>query len=298
MRRAPSERQARRRSFRRPVPALALAALFSCAHAEKAGLKPEDPVQYGEMVEVPAGEFLYGPDKKPVTLPAFNIDRTEVTVAAFEACVAASGCSAAGSSFPFWANEIPPPEVTECNYGKAERFNHPMNCTDWYQADAFCRWAGKRLPTEQEWEKAARGTDGRIYPWGNEEPNCDRTIMAGNLFLDPRLLSEAWSLDRLKANFQRTGTNRPPSDDLWRTGCIKESTWPVCSKVSGNSPYGACDMSGNVWEWVSDTFDPPKTRAARGGGWMTSEQENFRSDFRMTAYPIVRPSGAGFRCAR
>jgi formylglycine-generating enzyme required for sulfatase activity len=183
--------------------------------------------QTGEMVAVPAGEFFLGcneqidrecyDDEKPgrrVFVAAFRIDKTEVTVAQYGRCVQAGGCSS-------------PDTRSGCNYGTGGRDEHPVNCVDWQQADTYCRWAGKRLPTEAEWEKAARGRDGRIYPWGNQ-----------------------W--DTSRANVGSGGTVA------------------VGSYASGASPYGALDMSGNVWEWTADWYDGEhKYRSGRGGSWVT-----------------------------
>lgn len=132
---------------------------------DKEAVQPVKPA--GDMVAVPAGTFFMGcneqvdrecfGDEKPgrqVQVGAFRIDSTEVTVAHYGACVATGDCSAPGMG-------------GSCNWGVAGRENHPINCVDWSQADSFCHWAGKRLPTEAEWEKAVRGTDGRVYPWGN-----------------------------------------------------------------------------------------------------------------------------------
>jgi serine/threonine protein kinase len=123
-----------------------------------------------EMVLIPAGEFMMGCNEtvdqqcydhekpsKEVYLDAFYIDKYEVTVAEYRRCGEAGKCS---------TQNLTP--YDSCNWNKAGRTNHPINCVDWNQAQAYCEWAGKRLPTEAEWEKAARGTDGRVYPWGNE----------------------------------------------------------------------------------------------------------------------------------
>ena len=122
-----------------------------------------------EMVEVPAGPFFYGCferadtvcdiDELPsgsFTLPAFSIDRTEVTVAAYRRCVEAKACSAPPVTAP-----------PACNWDKPDRDQHPINCVELADARRYCAWAGKRVPSETEWEKAARGVDARIYPWGN-----------------------------------------------------------------------------------------------------------------------------------
>jgi len=170
------------------------------------------------MVLVPDGSFHMGcapsdstchDDEAPrhkVVISAFYIDATEVTVAAYRSCTSAGHCS-------------PPGTFEQCNWDQSSRTNHPINCVSWHQADSYCRWAGKRLPTEAEWEKAARGTDDRIYPWGNQPPTCQLAIM-----------------------------------DEDGDGCGRESTWPVGTREAGKSPYGALDMTGNVWEWVNDRY--------------------------------------------
>ena len=139
-----------------------------------------------EMVKIPAGEFWMGcndkvqgddceEDSKPgrsVFVDAFSIDRTEVTVAEYRKCVDAKKCTDSGLNMP-WEGEGTPARADDCNWGKSGRDTHPINCVDWSQANSYCKWAGKRLPTEAEWEKAARGTEGLWYPWGNEEFDFD-----------------------------------------------------------------------------------------------------------------------------
>jgi formylglycine-generating enzyme required for sulfatase activity len=221
-----------------------------------------------EMVSVPAGEFLMGcngsvdtqcEDKeKPgrtITLKAFQIDKTEVTQDQYLACVEAGQCS-------------PPSCPWECSNA-----NFPASCVKWNDAKAFCAWAGKRLPSEAEWEKAARGTDGRKYPWGNSEPTCSNANMAG---------------------------------------CAGAAT-AAGSFASGASPFGALDMAGNMVEMVNDWYDEtyyqrapdtdPTGPAAgtqyvgRGGGWK-SEPFWLRASVRDWYVATDAGGSLGFRCAK
>jgi len=232
------------------------------------------------LVYVPAGEFLMGSadsdpdassDEKPqhkVTLDSYFIDRTEVTKDQYQKCVAAGKCAA-----PL------------CNgTGQAD---HPVVCVRWQDATNYCAWAGRRLPTEAEWEKAARGTDGRIYPWGNE-------TVAGNLL-----------------NF----CDRNCSYD-WRETAVDDGyagMAPVESYPAGANPYGALDMAGNVWEWVADWYDdnyyassPAQNpmgsasgqyRVLRGGSW-GDRQRDVRAAYRDGGGPDKWIGYVGFRCAR
>jgi len=216
-----------------------------------------------KLVTIPSGSFLYGcngivdrvcPASEPgrrADLPAFRIDRTEVRVSEYAACVAAGGCT-------------PPGLGAGCNGSTTERGDHPVNCVDWDQAAAYCGWVGKRLPTEEEWEKAARGTDGRIYPWGNENASCDVAVMS--------------------------------ADDT--LGCGGGSTAPVASRDRGRSPYGLFDMAGNVLEWTGSLHESiAGARVLRGGSWQNSALA-MRSSHREAAQPTLRHESVGFRCAQ
>ena len=222
----------------------------------------------GPMVLVPAGEFWMGcnyqaercaDDERPyhkVYLDAYYIDKYEVTQADFNKCVSVGQCN---------ANE------------KEEGFagdRQPVVRVSWFDANIYCQWVGKRLPTETEWEKAARGTDGRVYPWGNE-------------------------IDALKANYGKDpGVGR---------------TTPVGTYPAGASPYGALDMAGNVWNWVADWYDEnyyksspdhnPKgplsgqARVLRGGAWKYMANV-LHSSLRGYDDPAGRYNSVGFRCAK
>ena len=254
------------------------------------------------LLYVPEGEFLMGskeddPDaeddehpQRSIYLDAFWIDQTEVTNEMFATFLNQQGNQVEGDVT--WL-EIDDGNVLISEFGgtfqSKEGFaNHPVIGVSWYGAKAYCEWAGRRLPTEAEWEKAARGTDGRKYPWGNED-------VAGNL-LNLCDKNCSWS-------------NRINSiDDGY------EFTAPVGTYPDGASPYGALDMAGNVWEWVADWYDadyykdapknnPPvpttgQYRAMRGGSWFIYVARRVRAGLRGRLDPADRSISFGVRCAR
>jgi formylglycine-generating enzyme required for sulfatase activity len=241
-----------------------VALLWLAAHPAMAAA-PDD------MVLVPAGEFSMGspegdPDEKPahkVLINAFFMDKYEVTVKQYAAFLQESG----GDRPSEWKT-----------MNKTANQNRPVMGVDWAEAARYCKWAGKRLPTEAEWEKAARGTDGRLYPWGNDPPTP------------------------LHANYGKKEWNN------------HEALVPVGTLEAGKSPYGIYDMAGNVWEWVSDWYDndyykhspaespagPPTGgfKVIRGGSWNTSAR-NLRAADRYFDPPSFRSQYVpGFRCAK
>jgi formylglycine-generating enzyme required for sulfatase activity len=225
------------------------------------------------MVFVPAGEFIMGSpqgeggdDERPqreVYLDAFYIGKYEVTNAEYKECVDARRCN-------------PPSQISSSTrdsyYGNPEYDNYPVIYVSWDDVQAYCDWKDVRLPTEAEWEKAARGTDGREYPWGNETP------------------------DETKLNY---------ADNVG-------DTTEVGSYPDGASPYGVMDMAGNVWEWVADWYDadyyrePPERnpqgpdsgeyRVLRGGSWRYG-RSSVRCAYRNRYNPDYRNLSIGFRVA-
>jgi len=245
------------------------------------------------QVPIPGGTFWMGdPDyAKPVhkvTLSPFCIDKTEVTVAGFRACVQDGGCPPPSATVDW--KDIKPAEKTQwspyCTWGKRGMDQHPINCVDWNQATTFCEWAGGRLPTEAEWEYAARGKDGRLYPWGSQRPDDSRLNACGG---------------------ECGSAHMYPGDDGWA------ATAPVGSFRQGASAFGVLDMAGNVWEWTADSFadysDQPVTdpqrlqrddslRVFRGGSWTNADPVWVRAGYRNKRDSGSRTMILGFRCAR
>jgi|GEM_PF-448208 len=257
-----------------------------------------------DMAAIPGGGFFMGsdddlPPEKPahkVVLRPFCIDKREVTAEAYRACSDRGDCKRAGTTNR-WDGMTPKDAKTYdplCTAQDATRGTHPINCVEWSMADRFCRAAGKRLPTEAEWEFSARGSDGRKYPWGDSPPSPKHLNACGAECV-------AWGKKRgafLEAMFTEA--------DPWPT------TAPVGSFLAGASAWGVLDIVGNVWEWVADYYGPyaeadqdnptgpasGATRVMRGGAWNGAYPDWVRPSFRFHASPDTRSHGVGFRCAK
>ena len=245
--------------------------------------EPEGTVP-GDMVLIPAAEFTMGcdlehnygygcpADELPqhlVSLSEFEIDVYEVTNAQYAACVEAGGCA---------APTLTASQSRENYYDNREFADYPMINVSWAQAAAYCSWAGKRLPTEAEWELAARGAEPKTYPWGDEAPDCTQ---ANSYF--------------------NTGM----------AACVGD-TAAVGSYPEGASVYGVMDMAGNVWEWVADSYvedfysvspaenplaeEANQLRVVRGGGW-AGNWLAVRVSGRAFDLDIYQGLDLGFRCA-
>jgi formylglycine-generating enzyme required for sulfatase activity len=206
------------------------------------------------------------PDSKPrhrVAVKTFQMAKTLVTNKQYKACVAAGACAATSDQGDDFKGD-----------------DQPVVRVDWDQAQAFCEWVGGRLPTEAEWEYAARsGGKEKKHPWGDEEPTCEWAV---------------WGQGG--------------------KGCGRNATWPVCSKPAGNTEQGLCDMAGNVWEWVQDWYhgsyhgapsdgsawESPagSSRVARGGSWRGEQPRCFHAAFRGYDDPRNQRHDLGFRPVR
>jgi formylglycine-generating enzyme required for sulfatase activity len=264
------------------------------------------------MVPIQGGPYFMGnaeggdnekPEHKVVVSP-YCIDRLEVSTEAYKKCSDDGECNRAPTS-----NEWPGITAQEhkiydplCNIrdlaGKAK---HPINCVTWTMASTFCHAQKKRLPTEAEWEFAARGKDGRHYPWGDDEPSGGHLNACG-------LECVAWG----KANKVKLEAMYPTDDGF-------PTTAPVGSFPAGKTIYGVEDMVGNVWEWVEDAWapyekgdptkplmnpkgppvgEPNEPRVIRGGAWNSEQASWLRPSFRYFSPADKKSYGVGFRCAR
>jgi sulfatase modifying factor 1 len=262
------------------------------------------------MVLIPAGEFLMGSpqgsigfsDERPqrkIFLSAFWIDLREVSNRDYQKFVRETNHRPPAHEDPavtLWENRAPPPGAE----------NHPVVNVSWHDATAHCRWTGKRLPTEAEWEKAARGTDGRTYPWGN---TWDLTLANSASYWARRTIEFQDALEWRTFWLEGEGARI-----VQRHGIKGEVlTLPVGTFPGGASPYGLLDMAGNVSEWVADSYnpyyyvnsplsdppgpDPTILTVVRGGSWL-KPATSLRTSDRDFGEPDARLSGVGFRCAK
>lgn len=245
-------------------------------------------------VEIPAGSFKMGCNKDmegscsedtvpvhDVSLSVYVMDKFEVPVELFELCIAENVCTNDNADEPHYRTSS---ESDRCNIGKPDRKNHPANCVTWHGAKAYCEWLGKRLPTEAEWENAAKSGKVQIYPWGNTPAaSCDNTVMLENA-----------------------------------GGCVSKITLPIGSKPSGASEQGIYDLSGNVAEYTGDWYEKKfysteeaskadtqgpaepekdKYKVIRGGSYIYGES-HARSSYRGSAKLDDPAIDFGFRCVK
>jgi formylglycine-generating enzyme required for sulfatase activity len=261
----------------------------ACGEDERDATCPVDCLGI-EWVALEGGAFEMGSDDGPererpahaVKVASFRLMKREATRRDYRACVDAGACTAPRAERGL---DLVPPEY--CTWGWSDRDDHPINCIDWDQARAFCEWLGARLPTEAEWEFAARGRGRAIrYPWGDQLATCERAVMG----VEPAAV-----------------------------GCREERTSAVCSKPLGNTAEGLCDMAGSVIEWVADApphegyagapadgsawvaaGEPPTItkRVARGGSLSSSDPDYLRTTVRFFFEPDQPRYVTGVRCAR
>ncbi len=195
------------------------------------------------MVHIPEGIFLMGNEKNSLNVYAFYIDKYPITNTQYKKFIAETNYAEPA----FW------------NERKFNNPNQPVVGVDWNDAVAYASWAGKRLPEEKEWEKAARGVDGREYPWGNMKP--DKALAV-------------FDLDILKGAPTNVGTH-----------------------LSGVSSYGCYDMAGNIWEWCQEWYTEGKYRVVRGGSWI-NHLNILSCAYRSCSVPTGKDNNVGFRCVK
>lgn len=221
--------------------------------------KPSSRIAPVDMVKVPKGLFLYGDEQTPVTIDHdYWIDQYPVTNEKYRAFIEADGYGNKAYWSPGGLKWMTEKNVTVPEYWNDATWNepdHPVVGVSYYEAEAYAKWAGKRLPTEQEWEKAARGEDGRRYPWGEE-------------------------FDRNRCNSYDSGINH---------------TTPVSQYSDWISPYGCYDMAGNVWEWCSSWYNKTSAQRVLRGGFWGSKPVYLRTSNRYWINTDYRNNKLGFR---
>jgi formylglycine-generating enzyme required for sulfatase activity len=230
----------------------------------------QHPFCVADMVRIAAGPQTFGaqstdesapgydpeaaPDEAPVRIvdvPTYGLDMHLVTVAEYGDCVEHCGCDAGAVARGGYMN-----------YGAVGREYHPMNGVSWHEARAYCKWIGARLPTEAEWERAARGPQGLRFPWGNQPPTCDSR-----------------------------------GDGTAHEACPHDGTRPVGDQTA-DSPFGVRGLAGGVWEWTQTAYGADgSTRVQKGGGWDSDDMMERRAAFRGGLPPETRLADVGFRCA-
>ncbi|MBI3200860.1 MAG: SUMF1/EgtB/PvdO family nonheme iron enzyme [Myxococcales bacterium] len=298
---APAADQARRFTRRRVVTAgvVASVALAGGIAASASALRGPGACPAG-MKRIDGGSFRMGSlaegetpsDETPAhaeSPKAFCLDATEVTVGAYADCrscdpllgsVQGEGLTPNGVTF--WSQF--------CN--RADQRDQPVNCVDWEHASAYCEARGLRLPTEAEWELAARGPAASTYPWGEAPPTGERVNACGAEC--SRMLTE-----------RLAKSGRAPWPRMYADDDSAPATAAVGSRPTGATPAGILDLSGNVWEWTSShycRYDSPECgdsrRVIRGGGWDTVESQDVRAARRLPSAPTARSWSVGFRCAK
>lgn len=247
-------------------------------------------------VSVPAGSFKMGCDETiekkcpedtvplhEVGLSGYVMDKFEVTVGLFQKCIDENVCTNENAEEPHYRTSS---ENDQCNIGNPDRLNHPANCVTWYGAKAYCEWLGKRLPTEAEWEYAAKSGKSAMYPWGDTpKASCKNNVMY---------------------------------DETKGDGCGNNVTFPIGSRADGVSEHGIYDLAGNVTEYTNDWYEKNfystaeaaqkdtqgpaepeknKSKVVRGGSFIYGE-DRARSSFRSSAELDGSAINFGFRCVK
>ncbi len=236
---------------------------------------PGQPGEHDEQVLLEGGCFAMGrPDGRVgetpvhrVCVASFLLDLHEVTVAQYRRCREAHACGEPGRAL----------QQRGCTWEGKDSEDLPVTCVTWFDANGYCRFVGRELPTEAQWEFAARGPEGSAHPWGDASADCSRAVYS-----------------------ERYGT------------CKHRTPQAVCSRPAGRNPAGVCDLVGNAWEWVRDVYDLDfyarapqqdpvaleggRMRVVRGGGYDT-EPEFLHAAYRACHSPLAKPPGVGFRCA-
>jgi formylglycine-generating enzyme required for sulfatase activity len=291
-----------------PAPAAALAGGDAGAAASAAAPVVAKPCPDG-MALVPGGKFFMGSDADdavlasarpahPAAVESFCIDISEVTLGAYRACSTKGECKRAfrDSAWPRGTTDEASWKAQQqahgelCNENRDDRDDHPVNCVDWAQAQAYCEWRGATLPTEAQWEFAARGSDGRIYSWGDAKPSAAHMNGAGKEYV-------AW----------RESKGLPAHAVLYDTDDGFVGTAPVGASPQGRTQHGLSDMAGNVFEWTADEFRPYEgadaapgekgRRVIRGGAFNSFQPQFADPALRFPQAEEAHTHGIGFRCA-